>query len=241
MIIIEEPCDRIDYYFRHMKREIITTEDGSTTIHIPEWNEQYHSKHGAIQEAYHVFLQMGFFYFLKNNQPNSLTILEIGFGTGLNTFITFIEAKKLKTPVNYTTIEAYPILVSEIEKLNYPKQLNTSAKIFNKLHSCKWETSEKIATDFTLLKQKKKFSEIENKNEFHLIYFDAFGARVQPELWTETIFQKMYDALKINGVLVTYSAKGSVRRAMQSVGFSVERLPGPPGKREMLRATKTKV
>ncbi|MFK5982573.1 MAG: tRNA (5-methylaminomethyl-2-thiouridine)(34)-methyltransferase MnmD [Flavobacteriaceae bacterium] len=221
-----------------MKREIITTEDGSTTIHLPEWDEQYHSKHGAIQEAYHVFIEMGFLYFLKKNQPKPLHILEIGFGTGLNSIITLIEAKKINTKVDYTGVEAYPVASDEIKKLNYPKQLNTSEELFNELHNCNWGTLEVISKDFKLLKQNKFFSEIENNNEYHLIYFDAFGARVQPELWTVKIFQKMYNALKPEGVLVTYSAKGSVRRAMQEIGFKVERLPGPPGKREMLRATK---
>ncbi|MCF6308059.1 MAG: tRNA (5-methylaminomethyl-2-thiouridine)(34)-methyltransferase MnmD [Flavobacteriaceae bacterium] len=221
-----------------MNREIITTEDGSTTIHLPEWDEQYHSKHGAIQEAYHVFIEMGFFYFLKNNKPNPLKILEIGFGTGLNTFITLIETHKIKIKVNYTGIEAYPITSNEIEKLNYSIELKASKEMFNKLHTSSWEEQSSITTDFKLLKRKQFFSEIEDKDSFHLIYFDAFGARVQPELWTVEIFQKMYNALKEGGVLVTYSAKGSVRRAMQEVGFTVERLPGAPGKREMLRGTK---
>ena len=221
-----------------MKREIIITEDGSTTIHIPEWDEQYHSKHGAIQEAYHVFIEMGFFHFLKNNQAKPLNILEIGFGTGLNSIITLIEAEKLNIEVDYTGVEAYPVASDEIEKLNYSKQLKTSDELFNQLHQCIWETFEEITSNFNLLKQKKFFSEIEDQNNFHLIYFDAFGARVQPELWTVKTFQKMYNALKVEGVLVTYSAKGSVRRAMQEVGFIVEKLPGPPGKREMLRGTK---
>jgi len=221
-----------------MKREIIITEDGSTTIHLPEWDEQYHSKHGAIQEAYHVFIEMGFFHFLKKNQPKPLHILEIGFGTGLNAIITLIEAEKLNIEVDYTGVEAYPIASDEIKKLNYSKQLNISDELFNHLHQCNWETSEEITSDFKLQKQKKFFSEIEDQDNFHIIYFDAFGARVQPELWTVEIFQKMYNALKEEGVLVTYSAKGSVRRAMQEVGFIVERLPGPPGKREMLRGTK---
>ena len=221
-----------------MKREIITTADGSKTIHIPEWDEQYHSKHGAIQEAYHVFIEMGLFYFLKNKQPKFFKILEIGFGTGLNAFITLIEAEKFNPEIDYTGVEAYPIAVGEIEKLNYTTELNASEELFKKLHSCIWEVSSKISESFTLTKRKQFFSEIEDKNAYHLIYFDAFGARVQPKLWTEEIFQKMHDALKTGGVLVTYSAKGSVRRAMQAVGFTVERLPGPPGKREMLRATK---
>lgn len=222
-----------------MKREIITTADGSTTIHIPEWDEQYHSKHGAIQEAYHVFIEMGFFYYLKNNQTSPIKILEIGFGTGLNAFITQLEAEKLKTYIDYTGIEAYPIAENEIGKLNFASELKASENIFKKLHAVNWELPSEISINFSLTKRKQFFSEIKDKNVFHIIYFDAFGARVQPELWTEEIFKKMYEALTKNGVLVTYSAKGSVRRAMQAVGFTVERLQGPPGKREMLRAIKS--
>ena len=221
-----------------MKREIIITDDGSTTIHIPDWNEQYHSKHGAIQEAYHVFIKAGLEYFLRQLQPKPLKILEIGFGTGLNAFITLLEADKNKIPINFTGVEAYPISSSEIEKLNYPLQLNSPDEYFKKLHQGKWEQHISVSGHFSILKRKQFFSEINDKNNFHLIYFDAFGARVQPELWTEQIFKKMYIALKKGGILVTYSAKGSVRRAMQTVGFVVERLPGPPGKREMLRASK---
>ena len=221
-----------------MKREIIITDDGSATIYIPDWNEQYHSKHGAIQEAYHVFINAGLEYFLTQLQPKPLKILEIGFGTGLNAFITLLEADKNKIPINFTGVEAYPISSSEIEKLNYPLQLNSSDEYFKKLHQSEWEQQISISGHFSILKRMQFFSEINDKNNFHLIYFDAFGARVQPELWTEQIFKKMYIALKKGGVLVTYSAKGSVRRAMKTVGFVVERLPGPPGKREMLRARK---
>lgn len=221
-----------------MKRKIIITDDGSTTIHLPDLDEQYHSKHGAIQEAYHVFINTGLEYLLKQLQPNPLKILEIGFGTGLNAFITLLEADKNKTPISFTGVEAYPISSLEIEKLNYPLLLGSTEAYFKKLHQSEWEKQISISTHFSMLKRKQFFSEITDKNKFHLIYFDAFGARVQPELWTEQIFKKMYTALKKGGVLVTYSAKGSVRRAMQTVGFEVERLPGPPGKREMLRARK---
>ena len=221
-----------------MKREVIITEDGSTTIHLPEWDEQYHSKHGAIQEAYHVFIEMGLFHYLKNYSSKPLKILEIGFGTGLNSYITQFETDKINLTIDYTGVEAYPIEVNEIEKLNYSVQLNASKEIFKKIHKVAWEASSNISDNFSLTKRKQFFSEIKDKNVFQIIYFDAFGARVQPELWTVAIFQKMYDALTKNGVLVTYSAKGSVRRAMQAVGFTVERLPGPPGKREMLRAIK---
>lgn len=219
-----------------MKRKIITTSDGSKTIHLVDWNEQYHSKHGAIQEAYHVFIESGLSLFSNR----TLAILEIGFGTGLNALITLLEAQKFHLDITYTGIEAYPISQEELEQLNYISELKAQAvsNEFLKMHQCTWERKIKISDSFHLYKQQKEFNEIQDVDAFDLIYFDAFGARVQPELWTETLFSKMYAALKWQGVLVTYSAKGSVRRAMQAVGFVVERLPGPPGKREMLRATK---
>lgn len=219
-----------------MEREIKITADNSTTIYLPEWDEQYHSKHGAVQEAKHVFIKNGLQLF-KND---SISILEIGFGTGLNTFITFTEAKKQRLQIDYTGVEAYPINSNEVEKLNFPSVLKVKkhSAIFEQIHQLSWNKKHFISKDFFLTKRLQKFQNIDDSNKFDLIYFDAFGARVQPELWTEIIFQKMYNALKKNGILVTYSAKGSVRRAMLSVGFYVERLPGPPGKREMLRATK---
>ena len=219
-----------------MKREIIITSDGSTTIHMPDWNEQYHSKHGAIQEAYHVFIKNG----LETHSGKSLSILEIGFGTGLNCFITLIEAAKQNLKIEYTGVEAYPILEDEILQLNYVSELearNFSHK-FEEMHLFDWDSKQKVHDDFFLTKRKQFINDIEDIDAFDLIYFDAFGARVQPELWTEEIFKKMYDSLKKDGVLVTYSAKGSVRRAMIAVGFTVTRLPGPPGKREMLHAVK---
>lgn len=227
-----------------MKREVVITADGSSTIHLPEWDEQYHSKHGAIQEAYHVFIKHGLQYFydseLVSDSNNNISIFEIGFGTGLNAFITLLEAEKLTKQINYFGVEGYPILSDEISQLNYPKQLKAekNESLFKMLHEVSWEEKHEITKHFYLTKQHKYFSEIKEKDIYNLIYFDAFGARVQPELWTETIFKKMYEALQKNGVLVTYAAKGSVRRAMQAVGFKVEKLPGPPGKREMLRATK---
>ena len=219
-----------------MKREILTTSDGSTTIHLPDWNEQYHSKNGSINETYHVFINSG----LKLVSSNEVSILEIGFGTGLNCFITYLESKK---KIDYVGVEAYPVTPDEVEKMNFISILEAEKerKAFNKIHTVSWEEKHQITDTFSILKRKQFFEDIEDKDAFHLIYFDAFGARVQPELWTESIFLKMFNALKENGILVTYSAKGSVRRAMQSVGFFVERLPGPPGKREMLRATKKSI
>ena len=191
-----------------LKREIIITSDGSTTIHIPEWNEQYHSKHGAIQESKHVFIEKGLYYYLQNNTTSALNILEIGFGTGLNTIITLLESNRLQQCINYTGVEAYPVEMSEIKKLNYSVQLNCSKKDYQSLHQSQWEKQIVFDQFFSLEKRKQLFSEIEDKNRYHIIYFDAFGARVQPDLWTEYIFMKMYDALILGGVLVTYSAKG---------------------------------
>lgn len=225
-----------------MKREILITSDGSTTIHLPDWNEQYHSKHGAIQEAMHVFIKHGLslFYNATENEKDGISILEIGFGTGLNVFITFLEAQKNSLTIDYVGVEAYPVSNSEIDKLNYISELKASSfkEVFNSLHSTSWDKKIAISNNFQLTKRKQFFEDINDKNSFNIIYFDAFGAQNQPELWTAIIFEKMYKALREKGVLVTYSAKGSVRRALQEVGFNVERLPGPPGKREMLRATK---
>lgn len=226
-----------------MKRKIITTQDGSKTIHIEELNEQYHSIHGAIQEAQHVFIKHGLHFFnatLDSKVKNHISILEIGFGTGLNAFISLLEAEKLSINIDYIGIEAYPVIVEELAQLNYSELLlfYDSFKAFEKIHAITWNKKHIINSNFSLHKKMLLFSEVTDLNSYNIIYFDAFGARVQPELWTETMFERMFNALKDNGVLVTYSAKGSVRRAMESVGFLVERLPGPPGKREMLRAVK---
>ncbi|MFC4720836.1 tRNA (5-methylaminomethyl-2-thiouridine)(34)-methyltransferase MnmD [Geojedonia litorea] len=226
-----------------MKRQIITTADGSKTIHIEGWNEHYHSVYGAIQEANHVFIKHGLlFYFesIAKNRAHPVSILEIGFGTGLNAFITFLECQNHSAKINYVGVEAFPLPFHELEQLNYIEQLSAQqfTNTFKAFHECPWEIPHVISPKFELTKQEKDFKDIDDQSKFELIYFDAFGARVQPELWTEAIFQLMFDALKTDGVLVTYSAKGSVRRAMQAVGFTVEKLPGPPGKREMLRARK---
>jgi len=219
-----------------LKREIIQTLDGSTTIHLPEWDECYHSKHGAIQEAQHVFIKNGLSLF-----PNkSISILEIGFGTGLNAFITVLEGKKMKQVIEYVGVEAYPVTASEILSMNYVEELNANLhrEIFEKIHESNWGENIALSDDFTLMKRKQFFEAITDENRFDLIYFDAFGYRVQPELWSTTIFAKMFAALKTNGVLVTYAARGVVKRSMIEVGFTVEKLAGPPGKREMFRATK---
>ncbi|AEH00112.1 tRNA (5-methylaminomethyl-2-thiouridine)(34)-methyltransferase MnmD [Lacinutrix sp. 5H-3-7-4] len=222
-----------------MKREIITTKDGSKTIHIPEWNEQYHSTHGAIQEAKHVYIKHGlaFFMELKSINKKEVSILEIGFGTGLNAFLTAIEAQKSNLKINYTGVEGFPVLKKELKQLNYAN--NTEEQLlFNAIHDAKWESYYEVSKNFIIKKQNKNFNVIDDVALYDVIYFDAFGPRVQPELWTQPIFNAMYNAVSKTGVLVTYCAQGHARRAMITAGFKVAKVEGPPGKRHMLRAIK---
>ena len=219
-----------------MKREIIQTLDGSTTIQITDWDECYHSRFGAVQEAKHVFIKNGLSLF----ENKEISILEIGFGTGLNAFVTYLESQKWKLAINYVGVEGYPVSSEEVVSMNYVSELNAESKrkIFEKMHNCNWEEKIVLRDDFVLTKRNQFFADIEDIEIFDLIYFDAFGYNVQPELWSTAIFKKMYNSLKTNGVLVTYAARGVVKRSMIEVGFKVEKLAGPPGKREMFRAVK---
>ncbi len=219
-----------------MKREIILTKDGSTSIHLIDWNETYHSKFGAIQEAYHVFIKSG----LALCEGKNISILEIGFGTGLNAFITYLEATNNNQHITYVGVEAYPVQKEEALKMNYVVELSATKHraIFEKMHDINWEQKEPLSINFELTKRNQFFEDISDENSFDLIYFDAFGYRVQPDLWSFSIFEKMYKSLKVNGILVTYACRTSIKQAMLACGFTVEKLPGAPGKREMLRATK---
>ena len=219
-----------------MKREIIITADGSNSLLIPQWQETFHSKHGAITEALHVFIQEGLQYWLQQNTQRPLHLLEIGFGTGLNALLTLLQAQEKNLSITYETLEAYPLSFEEINALNYSEVLQIDKQLFERLHRSPWEEPVEIIPQFRIKKRKEWFENINAQSNFDLIYFDAFGARVQPVLWTYPIFKKMYDALKPQGVLVAYASKGSARRAMLEAGFTVSKIPGPPGKREMLRA-----
>ena len=222
-----------------MKRSIVTTSDGSKTIKIEAWNEQYHSLHGALQEARHVYIEAGFKTFLERHaDQTSMSVLEMGFGTGLNALLTVLESMIKPIKINYHGIDAYPVKAKELEALQYPDLLSCEPSFFNAIHKDNWGEEYKILPHFKLLKRLDLFSKLKYVSTFDVIYFDAFGPRVQPELWEAFIFENMFQALRPRGILVTYCAKGTVRRHMQAVGFEVERLPGPPGKREMLRATK---
>jgi len=214
--------------------KIIETGDGSHTLYNRVLNEHYHSIHGSINEAEHVFISKGLFYLAE--KQNDIDILEVGFGTGLNAFLSSLNRGKLS--INYTGLEPYPVEPKLLEELNYVQQIDLGKReVFNLIHASNWEMWTEISSGFSLFKSRKSIQEFD-KGEFDLVYFDAFAPRPQPEMWEVEIFQRCYDLLRKGGVLVTYCAKGQVRRNMQVCGFEVERLEGPPGKREMLRALK---
>ncbi|HEX2395467.1 MAG TPA: tRNA (5-methylaminomethyl-2-thiouridine)(34)-methyltransferase MnmD [Bacteroidales bacterium] len=216
---------------------IIITGDGSHTILVPGLNEHYHSTFGAITESKHIFLNTGLKKFTGRTR---ITIFEVGFGTGLNAFLTCIEAKKLSLSVEYHSLEKYPLEPAFALSLNYPSMIDSASanNLFRQLHSTPWDEAICINENFKLHKIKADLTEYEHKKNYDLVYFDAFGPDKQPELWTAEIFTKIYRSLNKGSMLVTYSVKGEVRRALSSAGFIVEKLPGPEGKREILRAVK---
>ena len=219
-----------------MKKEIIKTTDGSYTLYVPELDETYHSTNGALQESIHVFIDAG----LKFSKLNKAAILEVGFGTGLNALTTFNEAEKEGLSIEFTSLEAFPLTWDEVSKLEYTsmQEYQQYTSPFEKMHICNWGEFVEISSNFSLRKLNLKLQELTFENSFDIIYFDAFAPQIQPELWTVDIFRLMYKVLKSKGVLVTYCAKGTVKRGLKAVGFELQSIPGPPGKREMSRAVK---
>ncbi|MDH6354033.1 tRNA U34 5-methylaminomethyl-2-thiouridine-forming methyltransferase MnmC [Dysgonomonas sp. PH5-45] len=217
---------------------IESTADGSPTLYIPELDEHYHSVNGAIQESKHVFIDAGLRPIAQKSK--NISVLEIGFGTGLNALLTLLEGKKLNLNIHYTTLELYPLPLNLAEQLNYPEVLQTKDEnLFINLHQAEWGKVVEITPNFTLHKIETDFSKpnFETGNEaFNLIYLDAFAPNKQNGVWTQTVFNRLFGKTIQGGILTTYCAKGIVRRMMQQAGYTVERLPGPPGKREMLRA-----
>jgi len=223
-----------------LKRELIHTNDGSKTLLIKELEETYHSKHGALQEAIHVFIKNG----MNLINDYEINILELGFGTGLNVLVTFDEYLRNDKNhyINYFGIEKYPIFLQEASELSYselfPSKILKDLSL--KIHEAEWEIPVKIDDNFTLTKIKDDFFNIKNVNlpPIDLVYFDCFGARVQPDLWEQEIFEIVASKMKTGGLLTTYSSKGSVRRILKELNFEVEKKQGPPGKREMINAWK---
>lgn len=218
-----------------MKRELRLTDDGSHTIYLPELDEPYHSTHGAIQESRHVFLAQG----LLTLNLRSLKILEIGFGSGLNALLTLAEAQEHGLSIDYHAVEKYPLTHEEYCDINFEELVKgLKPGTLMKLHEAPWEESSSIADGFTITKEKSDFRTMNPSGPFDLVYFDAFAPQKQAHLWTEEIFSTIFDIVKPGGVLVTYTCMGSVRRALVACGFEVEKVPGPPGKRTMIRAVR---
>ena len=213
------------------------TADGSYTLYVPELDEHYHSIKGALTESQHIFIDMG----LKHSFVNSPKILEIGLGTGLNCILTLLEAEENQRHIHYTGIERYPLNEEIIRKLDYPSMIgNKHEEKYLAIHQTPWEEDIHLSPWFTLHKIEGDFTHYTFENKYDIIYFDAFAPEKQPEMWEQSLFDNLYNILNEGGILTTYCAKGVVRRMLQTAGFKVERLPGPPGgKREILRATKT--
>jgi tRNA U34 5-methylaminomethyl-2-thiouridine-forming methyltransferase MnmC len=222
-----------------MAREIFITGDGSSSVHIPSLEATYHSRHGAITESLHVFIDAAFIP-LHQQAPAELrcNIFEMGFGTGLNALLTLVEAEKLQRKVFYNTIEANPLENEIFSQLNYCHQLNRPdlLEVFNQLHLCPWEGEVTITPFFNFKKNKTTLDQFSTPQSFHIIYYDAFAPKAQPGLWTKEIFEKLFQMLSPGGLLTTYCSKSDVRRAMRTAGFKVEKLAGPKGKREMVLA-----
>jgi tRNA U34 5-methylaminomethyl-2-thiouridine-forming methyltransferase MnmC len=215
--------------------QLIKTGDGSHTIYVPELDEHYHSIHGAIQESTHIFIKNGF----DVCTADPLNIFEVGFGTGLNAFLTAVRSISVNKEVNYTSVEKYPLDKKIITSLNYTDYTGENAgNIFHQIHSVPWNIKVNICKNFNLMKIETDFTVHPPSGRYDLIYFDAFGPDKQPEMWTMEIFDRIAAVTNKKGILVTYSAKGEVKRNLKACGFDVTLLPGPPGKRQMISAVK---
>lgn len=222
-----------------MIRKLVVTDDGSHTLKVEGLQEHYHSTFGAINESMHVFIKAGLNRVLQD-KPDELSILEVGFGTGLNALLTLLEQKTQGVAMYYSAVEAYPLEEAIWTRLNYADIIGgeDARTAFTKLHRCSWNDTTEIVPGFYLEKQDCKLDAFAADKSFDLVYFDAFGPDVQPELWSEAIFRNIAGMTSPGGMLVTYSCKGSVKRALKAAGFQIEKLPGPKGKREILRGVK---
>ena len=218
-----------------MHSELLITSDGSHSLYVPEIDECYHSSHGAIQESRHIFIEAG----LKNCAQNVIHILEIGFGTGLNALLAYHFAMQAGKKIHYVTLEKFPVSVEQASLLNYPKLIDENLMpVFKAMHKVAWNERHDISPFFVLEKIRVDFTEYQHVGQYDVIFFDAFSPEKQPEMWSQEQFEKIAAHCNPGAILTTYCAKGVVRRALQAAGFKVERLPGPPGKREILRGLK---
>lgn len=215
--------------------KVFITGDGSHSLLNEALNETYHSRHGAVRESQHVFIEHGLHYLIEKQQRQFVSVLEVGFGTGLNALLTINEAILKNSKVGYTSLETFPIPPEIWTTLNYPDPHH----VLRELHQAKWQSWVDINSNFKLLKLEESLQEIElEPQQYDLIYFDAFAPNKQPELWELKILEKVAGTIRSGGIFVTYCAKGQLKRDLKTLGLIVESLPGPPGKREMVRAIK---
>lgn len=215
--------------------KLVTTKDGSQTILNDQLGSTYHSRHGALTESNHVFIDKGLRR-LVDDGLNEINILEMGFGTGLNALLTWQMAKELGLNVKYHSLELFPVPEKVWSEYVLPNELLSSQTEFEKLHQANWSESVQMDERFQLTKYQVSLLDFQSDKKFNLVYFDAFEPETQPELWTEDVFGKLFEMMIVGGVLTTYCCKGYVRRNMIAAGFVVEKVPGPPGKREMIVA-----
>lgn len=221
-----------------MPLQIITTADGSHSLLNTELNETYHSVHGAMRESIHVFIKNGLDYYMEQHNPKEIDILEIGFGTGLNALLTLQYAFQNNIHVRYTTLETSPLHENIWSQLNFPEG-EASTVHFRLLHEAPWGTSTSLFPQFTLLKLNERLQEVTFPDVYDVVYFDAFAPNKQPEMWVLPVLQKVINSMKPSASLVTYCAKGQLKRDLKTLGLSVETLAGPPGKMQMVRALKS--
>lgn len=224
-----------------MQRNLIVTKDGSHSVAVPEWKASYHSLYGAVNESLHVFIESGLkHWFNQQTAASRCVIFEMGFGTGLNALLTVIEAKNLQCNVLYETVEAFPLEDAITQQLNYCEALAQASwqPVFESLHSGEWNKTQQLTDLFSFKKIHAALADYTPTEPINIIFYDAFAPAAQPELWTREVFELMLSILAPDGILVTYCSKGDVRRALLAAGFIVEKIPGPPGKREMIRASK---
>lgn len=220
-----------------MERQILLTADGSITIQLPE-GETYHSKHGAIQESKHVYIEAGLDYHARlNNAATFVKVFETGMGTGLNVLLTALYAREHNKQIQYHTVEPYPLTEAEMAAINYGTLLNSN-ELLQRIYAAAWDSLTEVSPGLQLMKCHQALQAYSSPLRFHVIYHDAFAPGIQPGLWTEGVFAQLFEMLEPGGVLVTYCSKVSVQQAMRSAGFTIEKIEGPRGKREMIRALK---
>ncbi|MDH3708984.1 MAG: tRNA (5-methylaminomethyl-2-thiouridine)(34)-methyltransferase MnmD [Cyclobacteriaceae bacterium] len=221
-----------------MDPQIRITGDGSTTLYAPDLDETYHSMNGAIKESQHVFMEQGLEYYVGQASKSPVTILEIGLGTGLNAWLSWHFADNRQVTLQYTSLDPFPLEPHILKELNYSSIISLPGQpvSFDRIHEIAWEQAQPLSDYFTLYKVPQRIQDFQETGTFDVVYFDAFAPNKQPEIWEKEVLEKVKSLMEPGSCLVTYCAQGQFKRNLQSLGFEVSTLPGPPGKKEMTRA-----